>query len=347
MRDKILKIFNKKTIYYVESIAYISSIIIVVFANVFGPIWIRMIPLLFLLGIIGKLVFDRPVVTTVFGSIVSVCTIYLSGVTNILENIIASGIFTLYIALGEWCGSKISIIYKYLLLEKKTKEKKKEYTKSLIFAVCIIIFCTLFHNYTDSNIFMYQYSKNRLVKYLDNTYAGRRFEIVNSKYNYISENNFEFIVECSDTGDNYKFIVYVNKSLSIYDGIRESDKIKEKIQISNKINLDLKDKYENIDISINQITEGYELNLLRNVESLDNTKLLEFSKEVSEIINLLISNEKINNFINVNISLIDKNNMTNSKITTIYLSGYINNKQEALQQDYMYIMKALNIEYIG
>lgn len=344
MKDKIKNIFSKKTISYIESTIYILSIIIVVLANVFGPIWIRMLPLLFILGIIGKIVFDRPVVTTIFGSIVSICTIYLSGVTNILENIIASGIFTLYIALGEFCGSKIEIIYHYLIEKKNIKTK--EFTRCVIYSIIIILASTLFHNYTDSNIFIYNSCKSRLMEYLNKNYPTEEFSIIYSRYNYESENNFKFNIQNLNTNDNYKFIVYVDKNLDIYDGIKKSEISKEEFKINQEVKKIIGRKYEGIDKSITKIDEGYELNLIKKVENIDNAETLYFSKEVAQIIDLLLENEKFSNIVHVNISLLDSIDTTNSKISTIYVSGYINNKEENIQQDYMYILKSLNIEYI-
>ena len=344
MKDKLKNIFSKKTIYCIDSITYVLSIIIVVIANVFGPIWIRMLPLLFVLGIIGKMVFNRPVVTTIFGSIISVCTVYLSGVTDILENIIASGIFTLYIALGELCGSKVEYIYKYLIDGKKSYTKK--YYINIASAICIVIICTLFHNYTDSNIFIYKSCKNRLANYLTENYPNDEFNIGYAKYNFESENNFKFNVKNVTTNDNYRFVVYVDKNLDIYDGIKENQisKIENKIKI--KVNKTIEGKYEDINKSVVKVDDGYELNLTKELESINDTEIINFSKETSEIIDLILKNEELENIINVNIALLDKTDKTNSKISTIYLSNYIKNKEEGIQKSYTYIMKSLNIEYI-
>ena len=344
MKNKIEKMSGKKIISYIESTIYILSIIIVVFANVFGPIWVRMLPLLFMLGIIGKIIFNRPVVTTIFGGIVSICTIYLSGVTNIFENIIASGIFTLYIALGEFCGSKIEIIYGYLI--KKKNIKTKEFTKCVIFSVAIVIVTTIFHNYTDSNLFLYNSCKNRLIKYLEENYPSEEFNIMYTRYNYKSENSFKFNIKELNTNNNYKFIVYIDKNLEIYDGIKKSEISKEEYKMNNEIKKIIGEKYQNISISLKNIDEEYELNLIKKVESIDKTQILYFSKEVAQIIDLLIENETINNVLYVNISLLDNSDSTNSKISTIYLSKYINNKEENIQQDYLYILNSLKIEYI-
>lgn len=344
MKDKLSNIFSKKNIHYIESITYVLSVIVVVIANVFGPIWIRMLPLLFILGIIGKIVFDRPVVTTIFGAIISVCTVYLSGVTDILENIIASGIFTLYIALGEFCGSKIENIYKYLICGKKIS--KKEFYINISYVISIVIICTVFHNYTDSNIFIYNSCKNRLENYLSDMYPNNKFNIVCAKYNFKNENNFNFNVQDEITNDSYKFVVYVDKKLDIYDGIKESQISKIESKVEERINKILDVKYENINKKVVKINEGYELNLIKEVEEINDIEVLDFSNEVSQIIDSIIEIKELENILHVNISLIDKKDKTKSKISTIYLSGYMKNKEEGIQKSYTYIMKSLDIEYI-
>ena len=344
MKDKLKNIFNKKTVYYIESITYILSIIVVVVANVFGPICIRMIPLLFLLGVIGKLVFNRPVITTLFGGIVSLCVVRISGVTNLLENMLYSGIFMLYIALGEIFGSKIKVVYKYWANKKNKKDK--EYILSIIICIVIALMCTLFHNYTDSNIFLYNSCKNKLYKYLNENYPNEKFDIMFVKYNFESENNFTFDIQNETTGDSHKFIVYLSKELEIYDGIKEGKISIEQNKATQVLNEITKDVCLDIKKSITKVSEGYELNLVKTVDKTTDDEILKFSQDSAKIIDMVLESEKLNDMFYINLSLINNTNKTESKISTIYLSGYLKNKEEGIQKDYNYIMKSLNIEYI-
>lgn len=344
MKNKISRVFNKKTVYSIESIIFVLSIIVVVLANIFGPIWIRMIPLLFILGIVGKLIFNRPVITTIFGGIVSLCMVYISGVTDLFQNIIISNIFMIYIALGEIFGSRIKIVYKYWCNKKNTGNR--EYIISIVLCVLIALICTLFHNYTNSNIFIYSSCKNRLNEYLEENYPNEKFNIIYSKYNFESENNFIFSIQDEETDDNYKFIVYINKKLDIYDGIKQNKISKEEFKVKQDIQNIIGHDYENIEKSVIKLNEGYELNLTETVQEIDNTNILEFSKDVSEIIDLILQNKEINDIIYITLSLLDNNDKTNSRISTIYLSGYIKNKEEGIQKNYTYIMKSLDIEYV-
>lgn len=344
MKDKIKKLFDNKNLHCIESLIYILAIVIVVIANVFGPIWIRMLPLLFILGIIGKISFNRPVVTTVFGSIVSICIIYLSGVTNLLENIIASGIFTLYIALGEFCGSKIHEIYSVYIKERGKKDKNYILNVSLVVVICIIT--TLFHNYTDSNIFTYNSCKEKLEQYLSSTYPNDKFNIVNARYTFESEDSFKFSVRNIHTESNYNFVVYVDNELDIYDGISQRKKSKEENIILEKVNILLTDKYKEIKRKINKKVDGYEINLIKEVETIKDNDVLNYSCEVCDIIETIIKDESLNKIETINITLIDKKDKTKNRISTIYVDSYKKNMEEGIQKGYTYIMKSLNIEYI-
>ena len=54
------KIFSKNIIKYIEAIIYILAIIVGIFACNSGPIYIKMLPILFILGFVGRIIFDRP-----------------------------------------------------------------------------------------------------------------------------------------------------------------------------------------------------------------------------------------------------------------------------------------------
>ena len=343
MKDKIKKIFNKDTIYYIESIIYMCCIIVVVIANVFGPVWIRMIPLLFILGIIGKLVFDRPVITTIFGSIVSLCVVYISGITSILDNVITSGIYTIYIAFGEVFATEIKKVYKYINTKKRDNKK---IIKNISVSLIIFLLCTLFHNYTDSNIFMYNNCKSRLKRYLLLNYSDQKFEILNSSYDFKNEKSFKFNILNLSNLDNYKFIVYIDKNLNIYDGIKENEILKRVSKMNDIFSEIIDNELSDIEKSISEVNDVYEINLSREVDKIDQNETLKFSNEISQIINKIIDDGRLKEIEQINISLINKNDKKNSKIATIYMNGYIKNREENIQKDYSYIMKALDIEYI-
>ena len=98
------KILNNKTINYIEAIVYICAIIICIFVCNSGPIYIKMLPILFLLGFVGRIIFDRPVVTTIFGIVTSLCIVKLLSNTDFWNNFFLSLCTGLNISLGELFG---------------------------------------------------------------------------------------------------------------------------------------------------------------------------------------------------------------------------------------------------
>ena len=82
------KIFSKNIIKYIEAIIYILAIIVGIFACNSGPIYIKMLPILFILGFVGRIIFDRPVMTTIFGIVTAICIIRVTNNISIKENIL-------------------------------------------------------------------------------------------------------------------------------------------------------------------------------------------------------------------------------------------------------------------
>ena len=110
---------TKKQKAYIEGIVYIIAIIVVIFAKVYGSIYFSLLPLLVILGIVGKVFFDRGVVTTIFGIITSLCVVYTKGSFTLPENIIYSLVIGLDIAMGELLGDylkKSYAIYKKMVV---------------------------------------------------------------------------------------------------------------------------------------------------------------------------------------------------------------------------------------
>lgn len=344
MLEQIKKRMTKKTLYYMESIVYVCSIIVVVMANVYGPIQIRMIPLLFLLGMIGDIIFKRSVITTIFGAIVSLCIVYMSGVTNILENMITSGIFTLYIALGELCGSKMKIAYH--AYSKKRKKKGPEFGVNVIASILLVILCAGFHNVTDSNLFIYQSCTNRLKNYLLQQYPEDTFEISYVTYQFSGEKCFLYQIRHLEDKKGYKFIVYVNPKLELYDGIKEGIEKKRRESLEKDFISLMEGKLEEIQMKIADESGIEEICLEKTVEHVDDESLLSFSKEIEEIIEKISNHPKFIQFETINLVFIDASNPMKNCISTLYLEGYRKNKEEGIQQGYQYIMKALKIEYM-
>lgn len=333
----------------VESIVYIFAIIISVFAYVYGNMYIRMIPLLFILGIIGKIIFNRPVTTSIFSIIVSICFVKLSGITNIIENLAISFCMGAYVSLGEIIGYMLQIIIKDV--KKKRKKKGKKVIISYITVFIVSVFVLAFQNYLNSNIFTYLKYENNLKKYLSNNYEDRNLIIVNAHYNFIGDKNFKFLVEDKNSGRIYSFIVYKDNKFGISDGILSSDLLLKNASLNKKLNEymeknNFNEKYNKIDVYFKLFdNEEIELVIEKNVEKIDDETTLEYSKNVSNILEDLNDSGLTNEIEQVYLSLISNYSSKENIFSYIYLERYRNNNQN-IGEDYEYIDKSLKVEFI-
>lgn len=349
--SKILNNKNvKKAIGVIEAIIYIVCIIAVIFANVYAPIYIHMIPLLFILGIVGKLAYDRPIITTVFGFLVSICAVYTSGVKNIPQNLLISAVMAMYIALGELCAFSFKKSYEYLKKKSKRISKRGVFT----YCICIIIFFVSIglYNYTNSNYFVFKKNSQRLNEYLNTNYNDKEFEIVDAKYNFIGQKSFVYEVKDKNVGRSYKFIVSLDEKYQIDDGYIKFQNANREKKANEKLityfkNNNLKEKYPNIKIGVllNEV-DNLELEILKEVEDVTDENTLEFSKQVAGVLNDIKYFEYFNEFEQIIINLKDKQNVTESLISYLFIERYLDNESLDITKDYDYIYQSLNVEYI-
>ena len=335
--------------YVIESLVYIISIIVVIFANIYGPIYIKMMPLLFILGIVGNIVFNRAFITALFGLIVSICLNKISGI-NLTENLLYSFLAFMYIALGEICGIFFIKIKKYL------KKKKYMYTKEAIVTyistLVVIGFVLVSNNYINSNIFKLSSCKDRLNDYLKEKYSTTKFEILAQRYNFIGDDYFKFVVKDLNTNRLYNFSIYTDERLDIYDGILESKiytyekKIKEEFEnyIKQK---DVEKKYSEISYEIAVPEENVvELRIKKEVYDIADSTILGFSTNVADFLNDLKDFEYMKDIKQTLLVLESQNKEQKNIVSYIYMDRFNDNKALNVEEDYEYIKKALNVEYI-
>ncbi len=343
-----------KTIELVETIVYILAIIIAIFANLYGNIYIQMIPILFILGIVGKIVFNRPVTTTVFGMIVAVCAVYITGIRSIPKNLIISSWMAAYIALGELCAFAFSKSWYYI---KKKKSSSKEACGSYLLLIITLIVSIGVYNYTNSNIFDLQKARKRLDNYLVQNYSDSMFRVSNVRYNFLGEKSFEFYMENIKDGKIYNFLVSKDEKYDIDDGYNKLRNINKEKNINENLikyftDNKLNEKYEGIKVSIelNEV-DNFEFKVLKEVskdgEDINDDDILKFSKEIAMLIKDLKNFEYLKNFQQIIISI--KNNENTSQNITSYLNieKFFKDNSFTMEHDYEYIKNALNVEYIN
>src|SRR5574344_1134440 len=247
---------NSKKIVYIEAIIYIFIIIISIFVCNSGNIYIKMFPILFLLGFIGKIVFDRPVVITIFGMVTSLCVLKLTTDTQLYKIFFASLCCGLNIALGELFGEYFSKCKKINKSKNDKKCRKNIFTYVITILVLLISICV--HIYTNGNYVSYFKAQNSIKKYLRENYKDETFTICSSSYSFYKIRSYNFKVRHNQKNLTTNFIVLNDKNYAIYDEYKlvldEQNNIKlneklEKFVDDKKINLnnDLKFKIETLD----------------------------------------------------------------------------------------------------
>ena len=346
--------FSKKQREYIEAIVYILAIIIVIFCKVYGTIYFSLIPLLVILGIVGKVLFNRGVVTTVFGILVSVCMVYTKGDMEILENIIYSSLVGLDIAMDELLEEYLKKAY--LLLKKKKSKTKKIRKKDLKIYTSLIIICIvtfIVNGYTNGNILSYEKCKASLLKYINENYMSKDdFRIVNVTYAVGLNPNYSFNVYNSQEDHISKFVVYLKNTNIVEDEYKDTilaknNSIKNKELKEYLDNNSFSKKYGDIDISLKILDkENIEIELNKSVEILNDIEKEVFAKQVVEFLEDIKGYKDYAILQDLLISISNKNDEKDIVISNIYIEGYNKNIVNSNEEPFKYILKSLSIEYI-
>ncbi len=346
------KFLTHKMMQYIESIIYILTIIIVIFANTYGPVYIKMFPVLFLLGIFGKLVFGRPVVTSIFGTSISLCIIYMRGNTSVLENIVASISTGVSIALGEFLGDYLKIIYKKLQHNKHVSKKKVR--RAYIYSGILIIVSFILHDFINGNVFTYIKCKEKLYSYLSSTYGSEvKFDIVSAKYNFLNNQSYTLKVKNNEYNMINRFVIYLNDSSIIQDGYKDSIIAKDNVKLEKDLTQYVNNVENNIiDNNKTKISAEYvdldniKVTITQNIDELNEEKIIDSSKNIDSIIKELNDFKYYDKIKQVYISVNNNNNKTDNVSSIIDLNKYIEYLNQNKDESYKYIENSLSFEYI-
>lgn len=345
---------TKKQKAYIEGVTYIIAIIVVILAKVYGSIYFSLIPLLVLLGIIGRIIFDRGVTTTIFGIMASLCIVYTKGNFSMSENLLYSFVIGLDIAMGELLGDYLKKSYKILKKNKGNRKKITKKQRKTYIITCIVFVLTAFVNvYTNGSIYSYNKAHKSLQRYLTETYKdNKNFKVISTKYSFGKNRAYNFNVLNNEEGYITKFTVYLRDLNFVNDEYKDiistNNKIKKQIQLTQfLLENNLNKKYEELSISVTPLEkEKLEIAIEKEVETLNVSEKENFSKEVVKFLEDLTKFEEYENVEDILLSIKEKNNEKNVAISNVYLEGYTKNLEEEKEEPYEYIMKALSIEYI-
>lgn len=335
------KLFSKKTIVYIEAVVYILAIIVAIFACYEGNIYIKMLPILFILGFIGRIIFDRPVITTFFGIAAAVCIIQITSNLNIYDNLLLSLFNGLNIALGELFGEY------YLKIKKNIKKKKKLKHKGVLFtyivAIIVLVVSVGVHLYTSGDIISYIKARESLKEYITEVYPDSVFKIVNAKYTFYKTKSYTFEVRNISKNVNTNFIVLKDKNYSVYDEYKFNVQSQNTTKLNESFDAYVKEINTNLTFKIGYLDSGEaKLLISKEVESVDKETQDQFVTEVVEFISNLKKFNENGKIKFVEIYLKDKTNNENSVVTDFTLKDIYNSNNM-----YEYIQNSLTVEIIG
>jgi len=315
--------FKKKYFGYLEGVIYILLTIVVIFTNIAGPIMIKLLPFVFILGIVGRIIFNRPVITAVFSFVISICTIYTLGTYTFTYNLMYSLFCFICILIGEVAG-----MYLIRLVNNKTKNSKNINFKDITALILLALAGIYLNNYVNGNIYTYLKAKQRIENYINLNYSNSEdVKIYEGKYIFNKYKYYSFDVKNIDNTDNkiYKFAVYFDDE--IIDGYENSRLLlnSKQLKLDFEKEVDLS-KYINFDFDIeySDLKNNITLYITKSVDDINSNQLNNFSEDVNNILDNIFKYVKFYNIYKINICIQDKANKLDAEIysTNFYDKEY-------------------------
>lgn len=325
----------------IETIVYCLLIVAFIFANSYCNIYIKMLPMLFVLGVVGNLFFGRPIITTVFGIITSICVVYMKERYGFFENIFISFNFGLNIALGEIAGLLIKKAYSYIKNHDKSFDKD-EVAIYIITIIFMFIFCPLFHGLSNGNIVKYNKAKSKLEKYLKTEYNEdyNKFQIVDASYKLQKDTNYIFKIKYENK--IYIFKVYTNDKLDVVDGYKQYILEKNNTKIKNEFDNFIKTYAKDFLVSYDEKNNNIYLSAKFDVG--DEVKKDTYINPIIDFLDNLKTFKYIESINIVNVNLKDTNDVKNTINSSILLKSFYNLNSNNEKIDY--VKNSFDIEYI-
>ena len=302
---------NLEKLKFFEGIVYVLLIITTIIANTYGNIYIKLVPLLFFLGIIGKVVYGRPVITALFGGTFSIVVMYIN-----------------------------KPIWLVICTFIESSPTSKESIKNYIIAILIFILSSYVTLYMNGNIFKYKEAEYKLGEYLKSEYDQMSFEIEGYRYIPFIDRGYSFRVKNKQSENIYKFVVYEKDNAKIYDEFKEyvlnNNNSNINKFIANNINIE--------DVLVESNYYSYNQNKMTVVYTISNSEeyITKLANIIEEIMVKLKAYQKFSDIYEIEIVVknqVGENIYTNS----INMEDYIKNISNFYEHEY--IIKLLTVEF--
>lgn len=337
---------SKNALKFIEGFIYCIMLLISVMLCISGNTFIKMIPITFISGAIGQMMFGKKAMTSIFSCIIAIVLLQVKVPGAIAQNITTTVVLTVISLVGELCGFSLKKLI-HLFKLKTTKRREKEKIKNYIICCVTIIIGMLINSLVNGNVISYIRCKSNLNNYLAYEYSSTsRFKVFSSKYSLGVKANYTFYTkDVLNNNEVGKFVVYLDDRQTIQDNYQEkilNGKIKEITSYIDKI-----EKNDNIFVSlgINEMDE-ITLNISKKVQEINEESIATFSEEIVDFIDKAKNVKNFDSIEQIKIIVESMSNEKDNLATYVYMDGYNEMKQKNEESPSDYIKRALNIEYI-
>lgn len=334
---------------YSEAILYIILLIVAVSLCITNNMYITMIPIAFLVGMIGQIIFGKRVMTSFFIGILSVILLQMKTPANIILNLINTFEIVILSLIGEVFGWSVKRLYRLFRNKKKVSKKiKKEGLKCSIVGIFSLTIGLILSGIFNGSYITYSISKGKLKEYfIDEYHSSSRFKIISSKYEFSNGSKYIFYTQdTTSNGGTGKFSVYLMDKYNVQDNYQEQIIN----NISKELNENIKKEYDSDEIDIyvlNSDTNELVISFTKQIDSITRNEIEEYSKEISEVLEKVSSVDKFDDISQIKIILESKNNPRENLASYIFMNGYKEMIEKGEEEAYQYIMRALNIIYFN
>lgn len=330
---------------YIEAIVYCVLLVVSTLLCVSNNIFIKMIPIAFITGIIGQIVFGKKFMTSFFSFILAIILLQIKVPSDLLSNVTITCHIALCCLIGEIFGWNLKSV---INLFKGKNNKKKVKLKIQYIGTCIVtlIIGGLLNSIVNGNYISYFKVKDILNNHFIKEYASSsRFEIISSKY--IFSDNKRYVFYAKDTLNNDevgKFSIYLQDDKKVQDEYKE--------QVYNSISKNLNNSIEtiekiqdtNIEIQYDT-TNSLVISFEKKIEEINRNEIEKYAKEITIFLDNIKKIENVDKIEQMKIVLESTTNSKESLASYIYMNGYNEMLNNKIEEPYNYIMRALNIEY--
>lgn len=331
MEGKKLGKILKNNLIYIEITIYAILAIFVIYLSIYGPLEVKIFPIAFLLGIIGTIVFDRPIIISFICFCISLCEVQILGNYSFQYNLIYSLYNFICILLGGMAGNYILNI-----IHSRATKITHKVAHNISFAVLTTFLSIFFNQYMNGDIIGYIKAKDSLKKYITTEYAveSDKLKIVDAKFLSGDLNYYSFKVSGIDKispDKKYKMSVYLNNK--IIDGYYES-RIKEMTdELSSKFKFKYSDLNFNdclVDMYYTDLNGTITLKCSKTVNKITEQSIDLFCRQINQILKSIVDFEHFNNIYKINAVLKSEEEASTANI---YITDFFNVEKYKLSFD--------------